>query len=197
MDSIEKTLELFRQGRSMPEIAYGRRLAFSTIENHLAILLSKKRICIEELLQQEKIGSIKKAVPENPVQLSAIKDALPKEIAYCEIKWVLAASGNWGKPRGRQPPIVTAINTYRGNNCARKCFNHEELAEECEIKFGQAAESFGNSEISVGDFYRLVNRGELKICRLPEKQRRQAIIWKRLEEMQGRGRDLWDELGGE
>ncbi|MBS3061416.1 MAG: helix-turn-helix domain-containing protein [Candidatus Diapherotrites archaeon] len=66
INSLEMTLELHKAGFSMPEIAYKRKLAFSTIENHIRILLGQKRTRIEELLSPTKIELIKKAVNENP-----------------------------------------------------------------------------------------------------------------------------------
>lgn len=190
---MDKTLELFRLGKSFPEIAFERKLAFSTIETHFAILLAHKRIIIDELLPLEKIGLIKKAVPEIPKTLTEIKDLLPKEISFGEIRWVLASMGKLKEKRfSRTPPIVRAVNTYRGNNCFRKCFRHKGIIGDCGEKFGQVAKSFGNDEIGVGEFYGLVNSGKLKICKLSEKQRWQVIVWKKFEEMSDEGKDFWD-----
>jgi len=43
-ESLNLTLNLFKKGLSMPEIAYKRKLAFSTIENHLRKLLEEGKM---------------------------------------------------------------------------------------------------------------------------------------------------------
>ena len=190
--SLDETLALFRQGKSIPEIAYKRKLAFSTIEHHLAELIARKTIEIEELISVEKIKLIKKAIPEQETTLTFIKDSLPQEITFAEIKWVLASTGKL-RERERKLPIVKAINFYRGNNCFRKCFNHEDIVEDCGEKFRQLAEHFGKDEISLKEFYRLMNKGELQICKLPENKRRAIVMWNKFMEMKDKDKDFWDE----
>lgn len=51
-ESLNQTLNLFKQGNSMPEIAYKRKLAFSTIENHLRKLLEEKKDKINRIVKQ-------------------------------------------------------------------------------------------------------------------------------------------------
>jgi len=191
MESYEETFELFRKGYSLPEIAFKRKLAFSTIEDHLRILIEKKQIKIEELLPIEKIELIKKAIPENPGGLSGIKDLLPEEITYGEIKWVLTAMGKF-KGRKPKPPIIKAINTYVGNQCTRKCFNHLKIVEDCQRKFDELAKSFGENEISVSEFFRLMNSGAIKICKLSPEKRRKVVIWKQFEYLHDKNTDFWD-----
>ncbi|PIN85599.1 MAG: hypothetical protein COV47_01345 [Candidatus Diapherotrites archaeon CG11_big_fil_rev_8_21_14_0_20_37_9] len=194
MESEEKTLELFNEGKSITEIASERELAASTIETHLAILLLNKKITIDDLLPEDKIELIKKAVPENPKTLTEIKELLPKEVTFGEIRLFLASTGKLKEKRfSKTPPIVRAMNTYRGNNCHRKCFNHESTIADCGAKFEQAARSYGNGKISISDFYSLVNTNQLKICKFQEKQRKQAITWNKFEQMKDAGKDLWDE----
>jgi len=191
MNSPEKTIKLFRKGCSLKEIAFKRNLAFSTIENHLRILLEKKKIAINELMPIERVELIEKAIPENPVGLSAIKDSLPEEVSYGEIKWVLTAIGKF-KGKKRKSPMVKAINTYAGNYCVRKCFNHLEIIQDCRRKFDELAETFGEKEISISEFFRLMNSGAIKICKLPEEKRRRVIVWKQFERLQDKNTDFWD-----
>jgi len=88
--------------------------------------------------------------------------------------------------------IVRAINTYAGNNCDRKCFNHDEILFDCREKFEELAKQFGQNPITVSEFYRLMNAGAITICKLPEKKRRAVVIWMRLEQLQDNGTDFWD-----
>jgi len=191
MVSYERTLELFKQGFSMAEISFERKLAFSTIENHFGILLDKKEIGIGELLSKEKIELIKRVVPENPLSLSEIKGLLPEEVSFCEIGWVLASMGKF---RGKKPkaPIVRAINTFVGNHCVRKCFNHPEIMEDCRQKFDKLAKEFGENQISLSEFFKLMNSGSITICKLPGDKKRKIVFWKQFEFLKDENKDFWD-----
>lgn len=191
MESFEETFEWFKKGLSMPEIAFKRKLAFSTIENHLRILLEKKRVKIEELLPPERIQLIQSALPEKFERLSEIKNLLPNDVSFAEISWVLTALGKF-REKKKQAPIVTAIHTYIGNNCERKCFNHPEVFADCREKFESLVQGAANEKISVSDFYKLMNSGGISICKLPIAERKKVIIWKQFEFMQDNGTDCWD-----
>lgn len=84
-ESLNLTLNLFKKGLSMPEITYKRKLAFSTIENHLRKLLEEGKMELCNLLDNEKIKLIKIAV-ENCNSLNEMKDKLSEDITYGEIK---------------------------------------------------------------------------------------------------------------
>jgi len=191
MDSFEKTLELFRKGLPVHEIAFERKLAFSTIENHLRLLIEKNKIQLDELLSEEKIALIRSAIPEDAKSLSEIKALLPADVTYGEIKWVLTSLGKLKQPKP-MPPITKAINTYVGNNCTRKCFNHGEIFSGCRKNFEHLAQSMGDSAISVSEFFKFMNSGEIKICKLPLEKRKKIVYWDKFEEMSARGKDLWD-----
>ncbi|MFH0954492.1 MAG: helix-turn-helix domain-containing protein [Candidatus Micrarchaeota archaeon] len=191
MESFEETFELFKQGRSLPEIAFKRKLAFSTIENHLRILIEKKRIRIEELVSPERIELIQKAIPEKPESLSEIKNSLPRDVSYGEIKWILTAAGKF-KAKNRSTPILKAINTYVGNNCTRKCFNHPGIFGACREKFELLTKTAGQEPISVGDFFQLMNSGGIQICKLPVNERKKIVFWRQFEQLQDNGTDFWD-----
>lgn len=192
MDSLEETRSLFRQGNSLPEIAFKRKLAFSTIEDHFARLIADKKIKVEELVKSDIIDLVKKAVEGNSQpRLKELKEKLPQEITFAEIKWTLVSIGKY-LAKGYKMPIIKAINSYRGNYCFRKCFNHEGTIAECGKKFGQFAETFGTSEIFVGEFFNLMKTGQVKICKLPEEKRKQTVFWHEFEKMHKSGKDLWD-----
>ncbi|MDO8537961.1 MAG: helix-turn-helix domain-containing protein [archaeon] len=191
-DSLKQTLELFRRGNSISEIAYKRKLAFSTIETHIAKLVARKIIMVEELIPIERIELIKKAIPNNETTLTFIKNSLPTNISFGEIKWVLASVGKL-KEVQEKPQIMKAINVYRANDCFRKCFNHRGIIKDCGKKFEELSKNLGKTEISIKEFYFLMNNGELKICKLSEKKRRAIVTWKKFEEMNAKGKDFWDE----
>ena len=91
-DTEKVTLELFKKGRSVPEIAYERKLAFSTVFEHMRRLLANGYVSSSEFVEQDKINKIleARAKLKNDFMLREIKEILPDDIAYDEIKCVLA-----------------------------------------------------------------------------------------------------------
>jgi len=188
-DSLNLTLSLFKQGKSMPEIAYKRKLAVSTIENHLRRLLEDNKIVLFELLDQNKIKVIKEAVI-NYNSLKEIKEKLPKDISYSEIKYVQTALSRLKQKR--KTAIDKAINVYIGNYCSRKCFNHPEIIKDCSHKFNVLRKSMSTVNISFREFNILMKNGNIKVCKLPYNDRMCYVSWKRLEYLTDKNTDFWD-----
>ncbi len=87
----EMTLRLFREGKSVDEIAKLRGLQKSTIEGHLARFIEKGKVSVEELMDQGKVASIQAVIEKNPeASLSELKQLLGDAISYGEIKIVQA-----------------------------------------------------------------------------------------------------------
>ena len=191
MGTSEETLRLFKEGNSWSEIAYKRKLAYSTIENHFAGLILSKKVRVEELVTPERIELIKKHVQENQTdRLKELKEALPAEVTYSEIKWVLASMGKY-RHKPINPPIVKAIHAYRALNCFRKCFNQYNIFDNCAEKFEKLAKSYGDTEINTYDFIELMNTGQISICKFSKEKRELRISCKEFEEMKNKDKDLW------
>lgn len=90
-DTERATLELFKKGKSVPEIAYERKLAFSTIFEHMRRLLANGYVSSIEFVEQDKIDKILEARGKlkRHFRLREIKEILPENISYDEIKCVL------------------------------------------------------------------------------------------------------------
>ena len=90
-DTERATLELFKKGKSVPEIAYERKLAFSTIFEHMRRLLANGYVSSAEFVEQDKIDEILEARSKlkRHFRLREIKEILPDDITYDEIKCVL------------------------------------------------------------------------------------------------------------
>lgn len=88
------TYELYRQGKSIKEIATERGLAESTIESHLAHYVEKGEIKIDELVETKKVVKILKVLSSDAIGLGEIKSKLPKNYSYGEIKLVMASLKN-------------------------------------------------------------------------------------------------------
>jgi len=192
MQSRDETLQLFKEGNSLQEIAQKRKLSYFTIENHFADLIADKKMKADELVGEEKIGLIKKAAEGKDFpKLKKLKEILPQNITFAEIKWALASINKY-RAKPINPPIIKAIHTYRALNCFRKCFNHYNILDDCAEKFEKLAKSYGSTEINIYDFIKLMNTGQISICKLSLKNRELRINWKEFEEMKNDNNGLWN-----
>jgi ATP-dependent DNA helicase RecQ len=92
-DTYETSLDMFRDGKSIAEIAAERGLGVSTIEGHLASFVPTGKIRLDELVAVDKIEKIREAVVKfsEDGKLSPIKERLGDEYTYGEIRAVMAA----------------------------------------------------------------------------------------------------------
>lgn len=90
--SKEQTFELFKQGLSLEEIAMVRKFTTTTLEGHLAAYVATGDIEIDKVVPREKQTLILKALDNfnKSAGLNAIKGALPADISFSEIRYVLA-----------------------------------------------------------------------------------------------------------
>ena len=91
VDTKAESYKLFRDGRSVHEIAMERSLAVQTIEGHLAHYVQQGDIHIEELVSREKLVIIQPVLNEfNGGSLTAIKEKLGNSVGFSEIKLAIA-----------------------------------------------------------------------------------------------------------
>jgi hypothetical protein len=84
------SLELFRKGKTVTQIATERELTVNTIENHLAYFVGSGELSIHALLTDEAITTIGKTLTEMPdAPLKEVKSALDNTYGYGDIKFVL------------------------------------------------------------------------------------------------------------
>ncbi|MCE1198676.1 MAG: helix-turn-helix domain-containing protein [Marinilabiliales bacterium] len=89
-DSRHQTLELFRSGMSIPEIARSRQLANSTIEQHLLYGLSEGVIPIGRLLSEDRLQEIQDCMEHHKARsVSALRTYLGEHFSYAEIRFAL------------------------------------------------------------------------------------------------------------
>jgi ATP-dependent DNA helicase RecQ len=90
--TFDITLEMFRQGRTVEEIARVRDLAVSTVQGHLALFIPAGKVRIDELVPAHKIEPIREALAKHGTEtLSPIKIELGEEYSYGEIRAVIAS----------------------------------------------------------------------------------------------------------
>ncbi|RPH28654.1 MAG: helicase [Bacteroidales bacterium] len=90
IDSKKISFELFKEGKSIVEIASERKMALSTIEGHLAHYVGTGELDISNFLTQEKIDQISKYFISNKSKsLSNAKAEFGDKVSYFELKFVL------------------------------------------------------------------------------------------------------------
>ena len=89
--SHRDTLTLYREGKSVEEIAQLRNLATGTIESHLASFVYTGDLALEELVAPQKSKVILAAIDGAGMTATSIKHKLPDEFSYGEIRAVM----NW------------------------------------------------------------------------------------------------------
>lgn len=93
-DTIDITLQLLQDGKSLTEVAKARNLTVSTISNHVAKLISKNKVSVYDFISKEKYVVIEKKLVElNTKELKIIKDSLGDDFSYEEIKFVRSELG--------------------------------------------------------------------------------------------------------
>jgi ATP-dependent DNA helicase RecQ len=92
-DTYQISLELFRDGRSIDDIARERGIQPSTVENHLARFIATGEIQLQELVPLHKVESIRTAILKfnDGGALSPIKEYLGDNYTYGEIRAVIAS----------------------------------------------------------------------------------------------------------
>ena len=84
------TLQLHREGISMPEIAVRRNLTVSTIENHLTSFIISGEVQIRDLVPEEKIAPILTVIRETGgTSIGPVKSRLGDKYSFGEIRAVL------------------------------------------------------------------------------------------------------------
>lgn len=89
--TVQITLALFRKGLSVDEIAEQRNLIEGTIFTHLSQLIESDLVEVTEVVSATKIQNIRSAIQmAGPSSLKSIKEILPDDYSYDEIKCVVA-----------------------------------------------------------------------------------------------------------
>jgi ATP-dependent DNA helicase RecQ len=86
------SFNLYKEGKTIPEIAKERNLSTNTIEGHLATFIASKQINIDDFVSNQKQKLIKEAIKIHGTSGTRnLKDNLPEDISYGEIRMVMAA----------------------------------------------------------------------------------------------------------
>jgi uncharacterized protein YpbB len=89
-DTKEISLNLFKEGKSIAEIAAERGFAAGTIEAHLIHYIETGEMDVKDFVTHEYIETIEEYLLENPTTgLTEAKAALPDQITFNEIRAVM------------------------------------------------------------------------------------------------------------
>lgn len=90
-DSQRITLSLFNEGKSVKEIVAERNLSTTTIEGHLSGFILTGDLSVDKLISKDKQDYLMPRLKEIPFNtpLSSIKENLPKEYSYLDIKSII------------------------------------------------------------------------------------------------------------
>jgi hypothetical protein len=88
----EQSFILFKEGKSVSEIAAERGFSVNTIEGHLVSYVAQGILDVSKFVSTEKVDCIKKVSLElNTLQLKPIKDLLGDDYSFSDIRFALAA----------------------------------------------------------------------------------------------------------
>jgi ATP-dependent DNA helicase RecQ len=92
MDTYHETLDMFKAGLAIPEIAEARGLATGTIEMHLVRFISSGEVMLDDLVHTDKIETIRNTIIRLNAGLAVapVKEFLGENYSYGEIRAVLA-----------------------------------------------------------------------------------------------------------
>lgn len=94
-ETKQETLQRWREGRGVGEIAEVRGLAISTIEGHLAYFVGTGEVPLEAVVPTEKATRIREAIrTHGAFPRGALKAMLGDDISYGQIDAVLTEEGN-------------------------------------------------------------------------------------------------------
>lgn len=90
--TYDVSLDMFKSGLSVGEIAEARELAVGTIETHLIRFIPSGEVNLEDLVDAEKIEPIKDAIKRTNAgyAVAPVKEFLGEDFSYGEIRAVLA-----------------------------------------------------------------------------------------------------------
>ena len=83
------TLQMLQEEKSIPQIAEERNLAQSTIEGHIAHLISKQKLSIYDYVEVPDIEDITKAIKGHlDLSLNELKQKLPDRFTFGQLRAV-------------------------------------------------------------------------------------------------------------
>lgn len=90
--TLELTYNMFFEGKSIEQITKEREFKQESVERQIVELITKSLISVEDVVDKKNLDQIKESFTvENIESLQSIKESLPDDITYFEIKCTLAS----------------------------------------------------------------------------------------------------------
>ena len=108
VNTVEKTYELFQQGLSPEQIAAERNRVVGTIYGHLTELIERGDVSVDDVIPADIRKQIEDAISQSGMEsLSPIKELLPEDISYDQIRCVVTAAkvGDSSKTTEKQETV--------------------------------------------------------------------------------------------
>jgi len=137
MFSVQKTLSLWKRGRSIQQIAKERGVKESTIWSHFANLIEFNQLSVWKLLGKEKTETILCKINSETDKLKDIKARIKTSVTYDEI----ACGLSYVKSKNRTKNIIHHVHFYQKVYCFRKCYFNKNQRKACSLKFDQLISS--------------------------------------------------------
>jgi GTPase SAR1 family protein len=80
---------LYKEGKTLEQIARNRDMAVSTIEGHLAYFVGTGQLSVDEFVPSDLTALIAENIDEDDFRMGAIKSALGDQISWSEIRYVM------------------------------------------------------------------------------------------------------------
>ena len=94
-ESHRESLRLYKEGKTIEDIAKERSMAVSTIEGHLASFIPSGEVKIDDFLNENELTEIKKVMDKfDNLQLGPIKSELGDKFTYGQLRMAMSYFGN-------------------------------------------------------------------------------------------------------
>jgi len=176
--SQQKTLQLLKKMVSIKDIALGRNIKESTVWEHIAQLIEFNQLSVYDIISKERADKIRYCIRTENDKLKEIMQKInDKSVTFNEINCVLASV----KAKHRKKSIFQIVKWYKIINCYRKCYTNAKQRELCSQKFTYFTSQNPTLTMKQKEFLDLFNN-HMKICILPERQKREYVSWKQFEQ---------------
>ena len=90
-DTFAHTLELFRSGKTIAQIAEIRMFSKGTIETHMLRHVKNKEVAVKELMKKQRYEKVLRYILNNKDKpLSELVNGSDLDIQYIEVRWIKA-----------------------------------------------------------------------------------------------------------
>jgi uncharacterized protein YpbB len=83
------SFNLYKEGRTVEQIARERDMAVSTIEGHLAHFVGTGELSVDDFVPSDLTALIAENIDDNDFRMGPVKSALGDQISWSELRYVM------------------------------------------------------------------------------------------------------------